>query len=113
VWSGKGGGGVRGVGGRGGGSEVASASSGSLQVLLHIVGLHVECDETVLNQVHDGVKWLLTNEMALLLGLIEQSVVSHLTLKHKGETVGASLAQATANEVVAICCSQQLTGLLS
>ena len=39
---------------------MAGASAGSLQVLLHIVGLHVESDETILHQVHNGVKRLLT-----------------------------------------------------
>lgn len=54
---GAGGDGVRGGGGDG---EVAGPCASTLQVLLHIVGLHVECDESVLDQVHDGIKRLLS-----------------------------------------------------
>ena len=87
-----------------------SASSGGLEVVLHVIGLHVERDEPILHQVPDGVKWLLTWEgggvmaiiyqqnlflfpddgiakspltdiVALLLSLIVQPIVSHLTSK--------------------------------
>ena len=39
-----------------------SASSGGLEVVLHIIGLHVERDEPILHQVPDGIKRLLTWE---------------------------------------------------
>ena len=39
---------------------MASSPPGTLQVLLDIVALHVESDETILNQVLYRLKWLLT-----------------------------------------------------
>ena len=55
-----GGAGGDGVGGGGGDGEVAGSCAGTLQVLLHIVGLHVEGDEPVLDQVSDGLERLLS-----------------------------------------------------
>lgn len=39
---------------------MAGTSASCLQVVFDIVGLHVECDEPILNQVHDCVEWFLT-----------------------------------------------------
>lgn len=47
------------VGGSGGGGEVAGTPASRLQVVLHIIGLHVEGDEAILDQVLNGIKWLL------------------------------------------------------
>ena len=48
-----------GIGGRGRGGESTSPPASSLKIFLHIVGLHVQSNESILNQVLNCVKWFL------------------------------------------------------